>query len=95
MARKKAKKKIPTGFSIDCRCGEKAPVFELERGYMGHCANCGAVTFFDNPALLERLRFGAQLCPHHLELKPCRGGHTTFCKVCRVRSFYYNSEEEK
>jgi hypothetical protein len=92
MARKKAKKKTPTGLSINCRCGEKAPVFELERGYMAHCPNCGAITFFDNPALLERLRFGGQLCPHHPELKPCRGGHTAWCPICRVRSFYYDSE---
>lgn len=95
MARKKAAKKKPTEFSLDCPCGGKAPIFELERGYMAHCPDCGAITFFDNPALLERLRFGGQLCPHHPEQKPCRGGSTSFCKVCRVRTFYYDNREEK
>ena len=91
MARKKAAKKTPTEFSLDCSCGAKAGVFALERGFMGHCVSCGSITFFDNPALLERLRFGGQLCPHHLEQKPCRGGQTTWCPVCRVRTFYYDS----
>ena len=87
------RKKKPIDFSIECPCGEKAAVFELEKGYMAHCPNCGAVTFFDNPQLLERLRFGGKLCPHRLEAKPCRGGHTTWCPICRVRSFYYSSKK--
>jgi len=91
MAKKKRKKKL-TEFSLDCACGVKAPVFELERGYMVHCPGCGAITFFNNPQLLERLRFGGRLCHHHLEQKPCRGGHTTWCGVCRVRTFYYTGE---
>lgn len=95
MPRKKSVKKTPTEFTLDCPCGEKAVIFALERGYMGHCVNCGSIVFFDNPALLERLRFGGQLCSHHPKPKPCRGGHTTFCKVCRVRSFYYNMRGEE
>lgn len=94
MARKKAAKKKQTNFSIGCPCGTKAPIFELERGYMAHCLNCGAITFFDNPQLLERLRLGGRLCHHHLEQKPCRGGHTTWCGICRVRTFYYESERQ-
>lgn len=95
MPRKKAAKKKPTDFSLDCPCGAKAPIFELERGFMAHCADCGAITFFDNAQLLERLRFGGQLCPHHLEHKPCRGGYTTWCPICRVRTFYYDSGGEE
>ncbi len=91
MPRKKAAKKTPTEFSLDCPCGAKALIFELERGYMAHCVACGAITFFDNPALLGRLRYGGQLCPHDPKPKPCRGGHTTWCPVCRIRIFYYNS----
>jgi hypothetical protein len=52
------RKKKATEYTLDCVCGEKAAMFELEKGYMTHCPNCGAVTFFDNPLLLERLRFG-------------------------------------
>jgi len=66
-----------------------AAVFEIEKGYMAHCPSCGAVTFFDNQVLLQRLHFGGKLCPHELEKKPCRGGHTTWCQICRVRSFIY------
>jgi len=73
------RKKKATEYTLKCVCGEKAAVFELEKGYMAHCPNCGGVTFFDNPLLLERLRFGGKLCPHQLEKKPCRGGHTTWC----------------
>lgn len=96
MARKKAAKKKPTVFFIDCPCGAKARVFELgEKGYMAHCPGCGTLTFFHNPQLLERLRFGGHLCPHHPEGKPCPGGHTTWCPICRVRTFYYDSLESK
>ena len=93
MAKNKKRVKIPTEFSFDCDCGEKAPVFEIGKGYMAHCPSCGAVTFFQNPALLQRLRFGGGLCPHQLEKKPCRGGYTTWCPTCRVRSFKYNREK--
>jgi len=95
MARKKVIKKKPTEFSLDCPCGARAPVFELENGYMAHCADCGSVAFFKNPQLLERLRYGGQICPHNPEAKPCRGGHTTWCSVCRVRRFFYDTQEGK
>jgi len=83
------RKKKATEYTLSCQCGSKAAVFELEKGYMAHCPSCGAVTFFDNPILLQRLHFGGKLCPHELEKKPCRGGHTTWCPICRVRSFIY------
>ena len=96
MAKKRATKKRPTEFYLHCACGAKARVLELgEKGFMAHCPACGSLTFFHDPELLERLRFGIQLCPHHLEQKPCPGGHTTWCPICRVRTFYRDSEEEK
>jgi hypothetical protein len=69
------RKKKPTEYTLDCQCGAKAAVFEIEKGY---------------PILLQRLHFGGKLCPHELEKKPCRGGHTTWCPICRVRSFIYD-----
>jgi hypothetical protein len=90
MPRNKRKKKA-TEYFLDCECGSKAAVFEIERGYMAHCPSCGAITFFDNPVLLQRLRFGGKLCPHELEKKPCRGGYTTWCPTCRVRTFIYDN----
>ncbi|MFC1910431.1 hypothetical protein ACFLXC_03960 [Chloroflexota bacterium] len=91
MSNKKAVKKKPTDLFLECRCGAKARVFELEHSFMVHCAACGALTFFHNPELLERLRLGGQLCPHRPEPKLCPGGHTTWCSICRIRSFIYDS----
>ena len=96
MARKKSTKKTPIEFFLDCSCGAKAQIFSLgEKGFMSHCIGCGAMTFFHDPVLLERLRLGGQLCPHHPERKPCPGGHTSWCPICRVRTFYYNSGGEE
>jgi transcription elongation factor Elf1 len=92
VVRKKASSKTLMELALICPCGEKAKVFERnKKGYMAHCLSCGAITFFDNPQLLERIRFGGKLCPHQLEEKPCRGGHTTWCSLCRIRTFYYHS----
>ena len=88
MAKKKMTKRKPTVLVIDCRCGAKSRVFEIEKGFMAHCPGCGALTFFHNPELLERLRFGGQLCPHRPEPKTCPGGSTTWCPTCRTRTFY-------
>jgi len=40
----------------------------------GSLPGCGALTFFRNSDLLERLNYGGSLCTHKLELKPCTGG---------------------
>lgn len=96
MAKEKAKNKRvakqPTPFSLTCNCGANAKVYSIgEKGYMAHCPACGALTFFRNADLLERLNYGGSLCPHKLEAKPCTGGKTTWCPVCRVRTFYPNT----
>ena len=91
MPRKKAIKKKATELTIDCSCGEKARIFELERGYMAHCINCGALWFFDNPQLLERLRFSGKLCHHQVIQKPCKSGSTSWCPLCRIRTFRYHN----
>lgn len=93
MAKSKPSKKKPTDVTVECSCGAKARVFELDKGFMAHCPGCGSLTFFHNPELLERLRFGGQLCPHHVEAKPCPGGYTAWCPVCRVRTFYRDSKD--
>ena len=95
MARKKTIKKKATEFTLDCICGEKARIFELERGYMAHCIQCGSLTFFDNPQLLERLRFSGKLCHHQVVEKPCKTGTTSWCSLCRIRSFHYGNGEKK
>jgi hypothetical protein len=96
MTKKKTTKK-PTNFSLTCGCGAKVPVIELGdgKGYMGHCAGCGALTFFHNSSLLTRLSYGGQLCSHDPERKPCPGGSTSWCDTCRVRIFFRHSEVVK
>ena len=96
MPKKKGVKKTLTQFSLTCSCGAKVPVIELAgKGYMAHCAGCGTLTFFHNPSLLARLGFGGELCPHHPERKPCPGGLTSWCDICRIRVFYRNRDGEK
>jgi hypothetical protein len=93
MANKKTKTKRTskqlTEFTLTCRCGAKARVFSIgEKGFTAHCPACGSVTFFRSTDLLERLKYGGTLCPHQIESKLCRGGKTSWCPVCRIRTFY-------
>ncbi len=91
----KVAKKQLTEFTMHCQCGAAAPIFKLKNGrFMGHCPDCGALVFFSNPVLLERVRHGGKLCPHQLERAPCRGGSTTWCSKCRVRCFYYDGSND-
>jgi DNA-directed RNA polymerase subunit RPC12/RpoP len=84
--------KQPTEFSITCNCAAKAKVYSIgDKGYMAHCPACGALIFFRNVDLLERLNYGGSVCPHKVEAKSCTGGKTTWCPVCRVRIFYPNT----
>ena len=87
---KKVTNQKPTEYTLICSCGARAPVMELAngKGYMGHCAACGCLTFFHNASLLARLSYGGQLCPHQPERKRCPGGETSWCDICRVRTFY-------
>ncbi len=78
------------GLSLSCLCGASAPVRETGKGYYAHCAGCGRMTFFRSPVLLERVRLGGGLCPHKPGPKPCKGGSTTWCPLCRVRTFCYD-----
>jgi len=93
MAKEKPKNKRsnkkPTDFSLTCVCGAQSRVHSIgEKGYMAHCPACGALTFFRNEDLLERLNYGGSICPHKIDPKPCTGGRTTWCPICRVRTFY-------
>ena len=79
---------VRTDLSLKCPCGAASPVFE-GKGWNSHCIACGRVTFWGNPLLTERLKFGGQLCKHKPELKPCKNPKilTSFCLICRVRVF--------
>jgi hypothetical protein len=91
MSRKKPLRE-KTGLFIACPCGSKAAIMETGWGYYGHCPNCGRLTFFRSNALLEKVRLGAkEVCPHQPELVECKGGRTSWCRKCRVRTFLPDS----
>lgn len=82
------RKRIRTDLSLDCLCGAKSPVFVTgDSRWYSHCVNCGRLTFWSNPMLTERIRYGGKLCPHSTEMIECKGGTTSFCKTCRIRVF--------
>lgn len=77
-----------TGLFISCPCGSKAAIAETGWGYYCHCPHCGRLTFFRSDSILEKVRLGAKsVCGHDIELKDCKGGKTSWCKLCRVRVF--------
>jgi hypothetical protein len=82
-------KQAVEGFLMNCKV--EGNCLRTGKGVYGSLPELRSGNFFDNPLLLERLRFGGRLCPHKLEKKPCRGGHTTWCPTCRVRSFIYDN----
>jgi len=87
---------IRTELQLECPCGAKSPVFQGKKGkWHSHCINCGRLTFWSNPMLTERLRYDGQLCSHEIEPLQCKEGFTTWCKICRVRSFIYAKESGK
>ncbi len=80
--------KSKTGLYLDCPCGAKSPVSEDKHSkWFSHCVNCGRLTFWSNPMLTEKLKYSGKLCPHGPKLNDCKGGKTSFCKLCRTRVF--------
>ena len=81
-------KRTKTDLSLSCPCGAKSPVFQTrDSRWYSHCVNCGRLTFWSNPMLSERLRYGGILCHDKLDAKDCKWGKTSFCRVCRIRVF--------
>jgi len=72
-------KKTKTDLYLDCPCGARSPVFQgKDSKWFSHCINCGRLTFWSNPMLTERLKYGGKLCPHNPEVRDCRNGKTSF-----------------
>lgn len=85
-------KKNRADFNLNCLCGAKSPVFESKGKWFSHCISCGMLVFWSNPALSERAKYGGVVCNHKPQLEVCKGGKTSFCKICRVRIFVPNKE---
>lgn len=81
-----------TDLFVPCVCGSKARVTKSKHGFYAHCLSCGKLFFWKNSSLTERISLGGQLCAHKLEAQPCKGGFTTWCPICRVRTFSYGKE---
>jgi len=81
-------------YEIICqKCGAKMPVRLLKDGwrFSAHCPGCGLIMFGPS-ALLSRLESQDTVCPHNPELKPCKRGFTSWCPICRVRTFAYGQD---
>lgn len=63
------------------------------KSYFAHCRGCGRIQF--GPAyLLDRLKHETIICPHDVTLIKCKGGLTSWCPICRVRTFIYPKAQE-
>ena len=80
-------KGVRTDLTLTCPCEAKSAVFQNASRWYSHCVNCGRMTFWSNPALTARAEHGGKLCSHKPEVKDCKGGKTSWCKLCRVRVF--------
>jgi hypothetical protein len=60
--------------------------------FMTHCFGCGQIMFGPSP-LLERLKFSDYICPHNSAKTPYKGGWTSWCSLCRMRSFFYEQRK--
>ncbi len=80
-----------TNFKVKCdECGALASVFTAgESRWYCHCHGCGKKWFGSDTDLLERLKHSDTVCHHNPATKPCKGGYTTWCPLCRVRTFSY------
>lgn len=81
-----------TGKTMKCPdCGAVISIHLVKGGrrFYAHCTGCGRMQF--GPAeSLERLTAGAlYVCTHGVELTPCKRGFTSWCPICRVRTFTY------
>ncbi len=75
-------------------CGSKMPARLLKGGsrFSAHCYGCG-LQMFGPGLLLERLEYVDTVCPHTPELKPCKRAFTSWCPICRVRTFAYTQDK--
>lgn len=90
---KKKTLRTKTGLFISCPCGSKAAIVETGWGYYAHCPHCGRLTFWRNASLTEKVRLGGKsVCPHEPAVVDCKGGKTSWCGKCRVRTFMPPSE---
>jgi len=93
MTGKRVKKR--TEYNIRCdECDAKVSVFASGNNrWFSHCAGCGKMWFGSNPDILERLKHSESVCFHKPPRKPCKGGYTTWCPLCRIRTFSYVPEK--
>jgi len=93
MAKAKQVTRKKTEFTLACDCGARARVFETSGDkFYARCPGCGKVTFGSNTDLLERLKYGDLLCPHKPPVVPCKRGYTSWCHLCRIRTFSYEKQ---
>jgi hypothetical protein len=81
-------KKTRTDLYLDCLCGARSPVFQgKDSKWVSHYINCGRLTFWSNPMLTERLKYGGRLCPHNPEVRDCKNGKTSLLRAMQNQGF--------
>lgn len=81
-------RRIRLDFTITCtECNGSASVFEKGDRFWTHCLTCGAMYFWKNPLITERISQGRPICLHGAPLTECKTGYTRNCRICRVRMF--------
>ena len=81
-------------YQMTCeKCGAKMSVHLVKSGrrFSAHCYGCGLHMFGPTP-LLERLEHTDIVCRHNPALEPCKRGYTSWCPLCRIRTFAYSVE---
>lgn len=72
----------------DCGADMSIGLAKGGKRFYAHCPGCGRLQF--GPAgLLARLEYTDSVCPHGVELNVCKRGQTSWCPLCRIRTFTY------
>lgn len=80
-----------TGKTIKCPdCGAEMSIRLTKGGkrFYAHCPGCGRMQFGSAESLV-RLDYTDTVCNHGVELTACKRGFTSWCPICRVRTFIY------
>ena len=75
----------------DCGAQMAIRLTKGERRFYAHCPGCGRMQF--GPAQsVARLDYSDAICQHSIERTPCKRGFTSWCPICRVRTFTYTQD---
>ena len=62
-------------------------MFSRNDNFWSHCLSCGAIWFWKNPMITERVSHGRPVCIHNPPLREVRRGYMRSCSICLIRMF--------